>query len=416
MIRLVEVQRAGAILRNLTNRGNAAIAKVEPAVRRIVEDVRCRGDRALVKYARRWDGLPDKRPLKVSQEEMQAAWDESPRDFRSALKTAAANIRRFAEWQQPREWRREIAPGVCVGQLVRPLDAIACYVPGGRYPLPSTLLMTVVTAQVAGVREIHVATPQPAPETLAAAALLGVTRVYRIGGAQAIAAFAYGTETVPRVQKIVGPGNRYVTAAKKLVAFDCAIDFLAGPTEVVVAAETGNPEFIAADLVAQAEHDADAVAIFITSSRSLARAVQRSVQQQSRGNRTAVEALRRNGLALLTRTREETIEIANAIAPEHLTISADDVSQVRSAGSVFLGDYSPQAAGDYASGPNHVLPTGGAARWRGGLSVLDFVKLITVQQLSLEGLRKTSKAITRLAAAEGLKAHAASIELRCANA
>lgn len=415
-MRLVEVQRAGTILRDLANRGNAALAKVEPAVRRIVNDVRRRGDRALLKYARRWDGLRETKALKVSQEEIEAAWDESPRDFRAALKTAATNIRRFAEWQQPREWRREIAPGICVGQLVRPLDAVACYVPGGRYPLPSTLLMTVVTAQVAGVREIFVATPRPARETLAAAVLLGIKNVYRIGGAQAVAAFAYGTETVPRVQKIVGPGNLYVTAAKKLVAFDCAIDFLAGPTEAVVAGETGNPEFIAADLVAQAEHDADAVAILVTSSRALALAVKRSVARQSRGNRTASESLRRNGLILLTRSPGETMEIANAIAPEHLTLTADDVGVIRSAGSVFVGDYSPQAAGDYASGPNHVLPTGGTARWRGGLNVLDFVKLITVQQLSLNGLRKASKVVTRLAAAEGLKAHAASIEVRCANA
>jgi histidinol dehydrogenase len=303
-----------------------------------------------------------------------------------------------------------------VGQLVRPLESVGCYVPSGRYPLPSTLLMTVIPAQVASVTNIRVVSPRPSPAILAAAGFLGVREFYRVGGAQAIAALAYGTESMPRVDKIVGPGNRYVVSAKKLVAFDCAIDFVAGPTEVVIFSEDGNPAYIAADLVAQAEHDPDAVAVFITASRSLARAVRVQVRKQSRSNAVAEQALERNGLIVIASSREEALHLANRFAPEHLTVGRDDVAGVNCAGSVFVGDYSPQAVGDYASGPNHVLPTGGAARFRGGLSVLDFVKLISIQELSLAGLREIAPTVQRLAEAEGLRAHAESVRVRCASA
>jgi histidinol dehydrogenase len=251
---------------------------------------------------------------------------------------------------------------------------------------------------------------------LAAAGFLGAREFYRVGGAQAIAALAYGTESMPRVDKIVGPGNRYVVSAKKLVAFDCAIDFVAGPTEVVIFSEDGNPAYIAADLVAQAEHDPDAVAVFITASRSLARAVSVQVRKQSRSNAVAEQALERNGLIVIASSREEALHLTNRFAPEHLTVGRDDVAGVNCAGSVFVGDYSPQAVGDYASGPNHVLPTGGAARFRGGLSVLDFVKLISIQELSLAGLREIAPTVQRLAEAEGLRAHAESVRVRCASA
>jgi len=262
------------------------------------------------------------------------------------------------------------------------------------------------------VERIVVTSPRPVRETLAAAALLGVREFYRVGGAQAIAALAYGAGEIARVAKIVGPGNAYVTAAKKAVAFDCAIDFLAGPTEVAIVAEQGDARFIAADLVAQAEHDADAVAIFITTSRALASQVADEVAQQSRVNAVARQSLRRNGAILLAASGEQAMDWANQIAPEHLTVPSELVPAVRNAGSIFVGEYSPQAAGDYASGPNHVLPTGGSAAYRGGLSPLDFVKLITVQELSRAGLARLGETITRLAEGEGLAAHAASVRIR----
>jgi histidinol dehydrogenase len=293
---------------------------------------------------------------------------------------------------------------------------VGCYVPGGRYPLPSSLLMTVIPAQVAGVGAITVVSPRPARETLAAAALLGVQTFFRVGGAQAIAALAYGSETMAAVDKIVGPGNSFVTAAKKMVAFDCAIDFLAGPTEVVIAGDDGEAEFIAADLIAQAEHDPEATSIFVTSSPTLARSVSIAVDRGTRENAIARESLRRHGRILLAGSQAEIMEIANDIAPEHITVSRANVPEVTNAGSVFVGDYSPQALGDYAAGPNHVLPTAGAARFRGGLSVLDFVKVISVQEVSRMGLRRIAPVVETLAGAEGLRAHAASVRARCAHA
>jgi histidinol dehydrogenase len=261
-----------------------------------------------------------------------------------------------------------------------------------------------------------VVSPRPRPEVLAAARILGVRQFYRIGGAQAIAAFAYGTESIQPVDKIVGPGNSFVTAAKKRVAFDCAIDFLAGPTEALVLSDDGEPSFIAADLVAQAEHDPEALAIFVTTSRQLAKAVSQSVKEAARRNAVSQRALTANGRILLAKTREQAIEWANEIAPEHITVASRDVSSIKNAGSVFVGDYSPQAAGDYASGPNHVLPTAGGARFRGGLGVLDFVKLITVQELSPKGLERIAPIVKQLAEIEGLPAHAESIRIRSAHA
>jgi histidinol dehydrogenase len=394
----------------LADRG-ARFGSVEPQVRRIVSDVRRNGDPALRKYAQKWDGLAKDQPFLVDEAAVQKAWRSSSLEFRSALRLAAKNIRQFCEWQKPRDWTRK-RDGISVGQLVRPLESVGCYVPGGRYPLVSTLLMTVIPAQVARVKNIRVVSPQPRPEVLAAAELLGVKEFYCVGGAQAIAALAYGTKTISRVDKIVGPGNLYVTAAKKLVSFDCAIDFLAGPTEVVILSDDGAPEFIAADLVAQAEHDPEALAVFITTSRNLAKAVAGQVTLQSRRNLLARESLRRHGVVLVAQSREQSIQWANLLAAEHITVSKREVHEIRNAGSVFVGDYSPQAAGDYASGPNHVLPTAGGARFRGGLSVIDFVKLITVQELSSKGLRRIAPAIECLAETEGLTAHAESIRIR----
>jgi histidinol dehydrogenase len=410
-MRILEGRAAESYLRKLEQRGQKLDA-LEPRVRRIVQSVRRDGDRALRRYAEKWDGLGDGDPLRISESEMQAAMEAAPRELRLALETAAGSIRAFCEWQKPVEWER-VKQGRRLGQLVRPLSSVGCYVPGGRYPLPSTLLMTVIPAQVAGVKDIQVVSPRPAPATLAAAALLGVREFYRIGGAQAIAALAYGTKSVPRVNKIVGPGNLFVTTAKKIVAFDCAIDFLAGPTEELVLCDDGEPSFVASDLVAQAEHDPNALVLLVTKSRSFARSVSRSVAELARGNPIAQQALRKHGAVLLAASSTQAIDWANLIAPEHLTTTRAKLPRVVSAGSIFLGDYSAQAAGDYGSGPNHVLPTGGVARFRGGLSVLDFVKVITVQELSRAGLRKIAPSLLALAEAEGLRAHGRSIELRC---
>jgi histidinol dehydrogenase len=417
-MRLLSGRRAEAFVVKLEKRGGASLARVERQVRRIVDDVRKHGDRALRRYAEKWDGLASRQSLRVSETELEQAWNASSETFKQALKVAAANIRHYCEWQRPQEWRKTLVPGVEVRQILRPLPSAGCYVPGGRHPLPSTLLMTVIPAQVAGVKEIRVVSPRPAPETLAAAYLLGVSEFYRVGGAQAIAALAYGTKSVPRVDKIVGPGNLFVTAAKKLVAFDCSIDFLAGPTEVVIVSNQGDPRFIAADLVAQAEHDPDACSVFITTFKDLAARVAAETKKLSANNATARASLARNGAILVAESHEKAMQFANRIAPEHITLddSDRDLPLIHNAGSIFIGDYSPQAAGDYASGPNHVLPTGGVARFRGGLTVQDFLKIISVQELSRGGLKQIAPAVITLAEAEGLRAHAESIRVRCTDA
>jgi histidinol dehydrogenase len=307
-----------------------------------------------------------------------------------------------------------------LGQIVRPLEGVGAYIPGGRYPLPSTLIMTVVPAQAAGVPRISVCTPRPAAEILGAAHLLGVGSVFQMGGAQAIAAFAYGTRTVPRADRIVGPGNIYVAAAKKLLAGEAGIDFVAGPTEVLIICDEGDPAWLAADMLAQAEHDADASAVLLTRSRRLAGAVAAEIDRQLESLPTASvarKAIGGNSAIVIVRSAEEALELSNRYAPEHLCLhDAALLPGVVHAGSVFLGAESPEAAGDYATGPNHVLPTSGAARLRGGLSAADYVKVISVQRLDRTALRRLAPAITTLARAEGLEAHARSVEIRVAGA
>jgi len=412
-MRILDGFKKERFVRRLERRGATDLDEVEPEVRRIVNNVRRNGDRALRRYAVRWDNLGGDEPVRVPEADLQEAWRNTSPELQDAITQAAGNIRGYCEWQKPKEWRREIRSGVCVGQLVRPLESVGCYVPGGRYPLPSTLLMTVIPAQVAGVPEIRVVSPRPAQATLAAAAFLGVREFYRVGGAQAVAALAYGTESIPRVSKIVGPGNRYVTAAKKLVGFDCAIEFLAGPTEAVIVSADGDPVFIASDLVAQAEHDPDALCILVTNSRELATAVQTEVQERVRTNPIAAQSLSRKGAILVVGSLEEAIEIANRIAPEHLTLPAALELAVKNAGSIFLDEFTPQSAGDYISGPNHVLPTGAMARVRGGLSVLDYVRIIACQEVSREGIRAIAAPAIVLAETEGLRAHAESLRVRC---
>jgi histidinol dehydrogenase len=413
-MRILSGQSAAKMVNRLASRGTS-LAAMEPRVRSIISRVRKEGDRALRRYAERWDGLAKGHTLQVNEDEMAAAWKALPSGNRKSLREAAQNIRRFSRWQKPRSWTRA-QRGISLGQLAIPLDSVGCYVPGGRYPLVSTLMMTVIPAQVAGVKNIRVVSPKPSVEVVAAAGMLGIREFYCVGGAQAIAALAYGTKTISRVDRILGPGNAYVTTAKKLVSFDCSIDFLAGPTEAVVLSESGNPRFIAADLVSQAEHDPDALSIFITTEQSLAKAVSSHTEELAHNNPIARKSLQRQGAILIANSREQAREWANTLAPEHITITREDLPHIRNAGSVFVGDYSPQAAGDYASGPNHVLPTSGQARFRGGLSVLDFMKLVTVQELSRDGLRQIGKTVETLAQLEGLQAHANSISVRYAHA
>ena len=401
------------ILAALESRGGNALDSVLPSVKRIVAEVRKRGDRALLSYAAQFDGLQNAASARIAPEEMAAGWEAITPELRNALSTAAEQIRGFAKRQCPVSWNESATAGLTTGQLVRPLASVGCYVPSGRHPLPSTLLMTAIPAQVAGVQRIVVVSPRPALETLAAAHLLGIAEFYRLGGAHAIAALAYGTETVPRVDKIVGPGNLYVTAAKRLVAFDCSIDMLAGPTEIVVTSERGNAADIASDLVAQAEHDPEALAILVTTRADLAKDVVGETKRRSRDNLVARQALDRNGLVIVASTLDEAHQITNRLAPEHLTVdAAKDLGWVQNAGSVFVGRWSAQPMGDYISGPNHTLPTGGMARVRGGLSVNDFVKLITVQKYTANGIRTLGPPAALLAEAEGLHGHAEAIRLR----
>ncbi len=415
MIRIIKSADAGLLLRRRAARMDAAEAVVQP----ILEAVRRSGDKALLEYARRFDGFA-RRTVRVSEDELAAARRRLSPDFRRAVRSAAANIRDFAQRQMPRAWMRQAGTrqsrGVRVGQVVRPLGTVAAYIPAGRYPLPSTILMTVIPAQVAGVANICVASPKPVDQVWGTATMLGVRRMFEIGGAQAIAAFAYGTRSVPKADRIVGPGNIYVAAAKKLLAGEVGIDFVAGPTEILIIAAEGDPRHLAADLLAQAEHDVDASAVLLTTSRSLAAAVAREVERQLATLPTAAvaaQSIARNSAIVLVRSLEEAVEISNRFAPEHLSIPDTRLLPgIEHAGSIFVGPFSPEAAGDYASGPNHVLPTGGAARVRGGLAVTDFMKVISVQQLSAAGLARLAPSIVTLARAEGLEAHARSVEVR----
>jgi histidinol dehydrogenase len=380
-------------------------------VRAIVDRVRRGGDQALERLARRFDRCSP--PLEVSPDEIARAAASVPDDVRLALHEAAGHIARIAFRQIPKHFDHQIVPGVVVEQRVEPLARVGCCVPGGRFPLPSSLLMTAVPARVAGVREIVVVCPRPEPVVMAAAIEAGVTTMYRVGGAHAVAALAYGTASIPRVDKIVGPGSRYVAEAKALVAGDCAIDFYAGPTELVIVAGSGKSSWIAADLLAQAEHDPDARALLITWNPHLAAAVVRTATRLSKGRPIAEQALAANGAAIVVRDAREAIALANRLAPEHVVVDREALTrQSITAGSVFVGKYATPAAGDYATGANHVLPTSGAARFRGGLSAADFVRVMTVQRVSREGLGRLATIASPLARAEGLAGHAESIELR----
>ena len=386
---------------------------------RIVADVRRRGDTALDAWSRKLDRLDLKRDgVWVSRRETATAKKRVSREFLRAVAHAAQNVQRVAEQQMPREWSLEVERGVRIAQLVRPIESIGCYIPGGRFALVSTLVMTVVPARVAGVHRIVAACARANDELLAAADLLGVTHLARIGGAQAIAALAYGTKRIARVDKIFGPGNRYVTAAKQMVSADCAIDLPAGPTEAIVLAEHGDARWIAGDLLAQAEHAPDAASYLVTTSRDLALEVQREVAAQLKmlpASNPAHFSTARTGAVLLARSWKEAVSFTNRFAPEHLSLPEGELrllEQIHSAGTVFLGPLSAQPLGDYASGSNHILPTGGWARRRGGLSATDFVKCISVQRIDSAGYHLLAGDANELARAEGLLAHAGAIEVR----
>jgi histidinol dehydrogenase len=410
MLKIVESTNRRAV-RALLAPERVRDAATEKRVAQIVADVRRGGDRALVGYARRLDHLDG--PIEIGSDDMRRAAKTVDLSVRRAIRDAARNIRVVARRQVPRGWRVRVSPGVSVEQRIVPLDRVGCYVPGGRYPLPSSLLMTAIPAAAAGVDDIIAVCPRPEPVVMAAALEAGISRLFRIGGAHAVAAMAYGTETVPRVDKIVGPGNRWVAAAKALIASDCGIDFYAGPTEIVIVSTKGPAAWVAADLIAQAEHDPDARAVLITPNQKLADRVAVEVAKQMPADGPARESLKRHGGVIVTRTIDEAIELANVSAAEHLVVDDDRTAKrVRCAGSLFVGQWSAQVAGDYAIGTNHVLPTAGAARVRGGLSGADFVRQITVQRVTPAGLRRIGNAVVTLAHAEGLKGHAESVALR----
>ncbi|MGE5814705.1 MAG: histidinol dehydrogenase [Acidobacteriota bacterium] len=391
-------------------RNNAVVAR---RARVIVDDVRRRGDRALRTYAERLDGLGRRDALLMNRREILRGSRGVDRAVARAIRVAAENISHVAERELPRTRVVSPGPGIRIELRVSPLARVGCYVPGGRHPLISSLLMAAVAARVAGVRDVVVACPRPVPAILFAARVAGVSQLLRAGGAQAIAALAYGTGTLAGVDKIVGPGNAYVAAAKALVAPDCAIDFYAGPTELVVVSDRGNPAWIAADLVAQAEHDPDARAILLTPNRALAAEVAIQVLTLAPRFGAARESIARNGAIVVTRTIREAAAIASRIAPEHVSCDSPAVAgEIHTAGTIFVGPTSVPALGDYVTGSNHVLPTAGAARARGGLSAADFTRTTTVQRLTRTGARRLRGAGMTLARAEGLLAHALSIEVR----
>jgi histidinol dehydrogenase len=383
----------------------------EARTRQIVDAVRRGGDPALKRLAQALDGLAG--PIEVPR----AVWEREARSLapaiRRAIARAARHIRSVAKRQVPKGWRHQVAAGISVEQRVIPLSSVGCYVPAGRYPLPSSLLMTAIPARAAGVDEVVVCCPRPDAAVFAAAIEAGADRLFRIGGAHAIAALAYGTRSIPRVDKIVGPGNRWVSAAKSLVSADCGIDFYAGPTEILIVTASGSPQWIAADLLAQAEHDPDARAVLITTSRRLAERVAAEVDRRVPASGPAKQSLQRHGGIIVCHTLNEAIDLTNTAAAEHVVAGTEAIAgRVFNAGAVFVGSWTAQVAGDYAIGSNHVLPTAGAARYRGGLNAADFVKLVSVQRLTKRGLAAIGHTITTLARAEGLELHARSIETR----
>jgi len=394
-------------------------AEAERAAAEIIAEVRKRGDEALFEFARKFDHSEFcEKDLRIGTGEMSAARMRVSPHFLRAIRQASKNIRTVAEKQLPKPWSFVVEAGVRIHQRVTPIESIGCYIPGGRFALVSTLLMTVIPAQVAGVPQITVVCPKPNEELLAAADVLGVREILRIGGAQAIAALAYGTESVRRVEKIFGPGNRFVTAAKQIVSSDCGIDLPAGPTEAIVLADRGNARWIAADLLAQAEHAPDAGSFLVTTSEKFGERVAKEVEtqlEQLPKTNPAHQSMKTVGAVLVASSQKAASEFVSRFAPEHLSIPSGSralLAQIKSAGTIFSGPWGAQPFGDYVSGSNHVLPTGGWARRRGGLSAGDFVKCCTVQEINRAGMERLAASAEALASAEGLLAHKNAVSVR----
>lgn len=398
--------------------------ELDETVLEIIREVREKRDEALLAYTKQFDGV-DLDRIAVSEREFLEAKQEADPALLEALQEAAKNIRAYHEEQKDKSWMVSRGNGILLGQIVTPIDRVGVYVPGGKAGYPSTVLMAVIPAQVAGVEEIVITTPpgkdgRVNPDVLVAADLLGISAVYKAGGAQSIAALAYGTESIHKVDKIVGPGNAYVAQAKKWVYGDVGIDLIAGPSEIcIIADDTANPRYAAADLLSQAEHDETATAICITTSRKLAEEIQREVKAQTAKleRKAIIEAsISTNGKLIVAETLEEAAAIANSIAPEHLELMVEHplelLPKIKHAGAIFLGSYSPEPLGDYFAGPNHTLPTSGTARFASGLGVDDFVKTSTIIHYPKEALKRASDQIITLATTEGLTAHARSIEIR----
>lgn len=405
-------------------RSEQDVNNVLDTVSEILSNVRDNGDEALKSYTEKFDGVLVEN-LKVSKEEIKEAYDTLDDSLLKALKQAASNIEKFHKKQIPEEWEIEVNPGITAGQIVRAINTAGCYIPGGRAAYPSSILMTVIPAKIAGVDKVVCVTPPQKDgkildAILVAADIAGADEIYKVGGAQAIGALAYGTESVPRVEKIVGPGNIFVTAAKKLVYGQVDIEFPAGPSEVLILAdESANAEFLATDILAQAEHDPNASCFLVTDSEDLALKTDEFVKELTEiapRREIIEESLSKSGKIIITDTFDEAIYVTNEYAPEHLIISTknDDktLSQIKNAGSIFLGAYSPVAAGDYGSGTNHVLPTGGGAKMYSGLSTEAFIKKPTVQRITKEGLKELSKTSVPIAEYEGFFAHANSFKTR----
>lgn len=385
----------------------------------IIKDVEKFGDRAVSKYTLRFDNFNLKR-FQVSRKEISEAYKQVDKETLAALKTAAVNIRKFAKMQLKQFKNFEAKDnGIILGQRIIPIERIGCYVPGGNYPLPSSALMSVIPAKTAGCKEIIVCSPKIKPVTIVAADIAGADRIFNVGGVQAIAAMACGTKQIPEVDKIVGPGNVYVNLAKKEVYGKVGIDFIAGPSEVlIIADETANPSFIAADLLAQAEHDVNAIPVLLTTSKNIAKKtkIELKTQLSKLKTREIAEKALKNGKIIVVKNIEKAIKIANEKAPEHLELQIKDaksyISKCRNYGSLFIGDYSAEVFGDYCSGPNHILPTAGAARYSGGLSVKDFIKIQIYQKVTRKGLKKLIPTASKLSEVEGLYAHKNASDIR----
>lgn len=420
-----ETERLKLKLERIRARNVALDSELLARVAAIIEDVRRSGDQALVKYAASLDGLElEPADLVISKEKLEESASQADQSFVAALREAIKRVRTFHDFERQHSWEFETENGSCLGQRISALESAGVYVPGGTASYPSSVVMNIVPAQVAGVDRIVVASPPRSirenPAIAVALIELGVTEIYGVGGAQAIAAFAYGTETVPRVDKITGPGNRYVAAAKKLVFGVCGIDSIAGPTEVIILADDTAPaSFVAGDLLAQAEHGEDASAMLLTTSGILAKAVADAVSEQikSLSRREIIEkSLADYGAIIVVSDLIEACALVNDLAPEHLEIICDDsdeiASRIRHAGAIFLGQHSPEVVGDYIAGPNHVLPTAGTARFSSALGVHDFLKRTSLLKFSASELRTTAPLIDALARAEGLDAHARSAKIR----